>query len=101
MARIAPHLTPGEHKQPRNYLDGLAALQTRIADRAVTEYITSEAVPVGSRSERLYDVRPMLDLRERSGAGADVAAECLAYALIRGLATQGEQPWLVRIGARA
>lgn len=102
MRLVAPHLKPRAHRQPAQWLDGLAALQRRIADRAATEYITSEACAVGPRGDALYDVRPMLDLRERSGTGADVAAEVLAYALIRGLVEQSEeQPWLMRVIARA
>lgn len=95
MSLIAPQLTPRAHKQP--VMDHLVASALRIADRATVDDIKS----FGARTEGgAYDVRPMLDERERSGHSIDMASEALAYALARGLVTQGEQPWLVRIVAR-
>lgn len=100
MGRIAPHLTPGVHKQPRSMVDHLAATMARIADRAVITDIESEGVRVGDRGERTYDIRPMLDEREQPPENIDMFGEALGYALARGIVTQGEQPWLVRIVAR-
>lgn len=101
MGRIAPHLTPGAHKQPRSMVENLAASMARIADRAVIADIEAEAIRVGARGDRTYDVRPMLDEREQPPEHIDMFSEALAYALMRGLVTQGDQPWLVRIVARA
>lgn len=101
MGRIAPHLTPAVHKQPRNALEHLAATMARIADRAVISDIETEAVRVGERGARTYDIRPMLDEREQPAENIDMFGEALAYAMARGLVTQGEQPWLVRIVARS
>lgn len=97
MARLhAPHLTPRRHRMP--HLDALIVTATAIADRAVLSDIRSEGVPVGEGHARCYDVRPMLDQRERGPESVDMASEAIAYAISRGLveATEGT-PWLVRI----
>lgn len=56
-----------------------------IADRAAVADIESEAVGVHLYTQRWYDVRPMLDMRERSAACSDMNREALDYALMRGL----------------
>lgn len=96
MPLIAPHLTPRVHKQPA--ADHLVAKALRIADRAVLADIKSEAARAGA--DGAYDVRPMLDARERSGPAIDMASDALAYALDRGLVVQAGEPWLVRIVAK-
>lgn len=97
---IAPHLTPRVHKQPASGLEHCAASAIRIADRAVLSDIETEGVRVGARSDRTYDVRPMLDERERGAESVDMASEAIAYALVRGLIQQAGEPWLVRVVAK-
>lgn len=83
-------------------LDMLSAMHLsahRIAALAVVADIECNAVAVGPRSRRIYDVRPMLDEREHSPEEVDMAREALGYALGRGLVVRDDeaQPHLVRI----
>lgn len=104
MPRIAPQLTPAKHRRPAGTsagLEHLAATMARIADRAVLQDIESEAVRVGDRHDRCYDVRPMLDKHEHGAESIDMFSEALAYAITRGLVVPSEgTPWLVRIVTR-
>lgn len=97
---IAPQFTPRAPRPQASAIEHCAATAIRIADRAVLTDIESEGVRVGARGERTYDVRPMLDERERGLESVDMASEALAYALVRGLIQQAEHPWLVRIVAQ-
>lgn len=57
----------------------------RLADQYAIEVISSDGVPEHIDGRRWYDTRPMLDQRERSAPGTDLAREVLAYAHERGL----------------
>lgn len=102
MSLIAPHLTPAAHKQPAQVpLSAAAAaeLAHRIADRAVVSDIETGGVPVGARGDRVYDIRPMTDLREHAPESVDMAWQELTYGLARGL-IKPAGAGLVRIVAR-
>lgn len=96
------HAPQMAHRKPRRAtaaaLDNLATTMARIADRAVVADIESTAARIGASHDRCYDVRPMLDARERGPESVDMASEALAYAITRGLVVPSEgTPWLVRI----
>lgn len=61
-------------------------LAFQLANRWVVEDICGNAAPVDEiwpaiGTQRCYDVRPMLDLREHSPEVVDMSAEALQYAL--------------------
>lgn len=58
-----------------------------IANRAATQHVAERCHPVrGADGTRWLDTRPMLDPRERSGAGIDLSTSYLHYLLDAGLA---------------
>ena len=83
----------------------LAAAERLLAERAVVCDIETEGVRIRiapDHASRVYDVRPMLDTRERCDWSVDMAAIALAYAETRGLISVTErdlegQPRTVRI----
>lgn len=62
----------------------LAAAERLLAEAAVVADIECEGIQVGDTG-RVYDVRPMLDLREHHPISADLNAIALWYAHQRGL----------------
>jgi hypothetical protein len=75
---------------------------TQIADAAVLADIRSFGVMVFEHQLAWYDVRPMLDQRERSLQCVDMATMALQYALVRGLVRRHSQhAHLVRINPRS
>lgn len=81
------------------------AAERMVAERAVVADIETEGVAIRvapDHQRRVYDVRPMLDPRERCDISIDMAAIALAYAEARGLIAVTErdldgQPRTVRI----
>lgn len=85
---------------PDDIIAALASMR-RIADRAALADIEQMGTRI-DRAGRVYDVRQMLDEREHAAEVVDMAAETLAYALMRKLVEhmEGEPTWLVRIVPR-
>lgn len=65
--------------------DPMTLLAYRIADRLVVADIECEAVRIRPDSERLWDVRHMLDPRESCDEAIDMVREAIAYGVWRGL----------------
>ena len=80
---------------------GVMHLAYKLADEAVLCDIESEGVRVEQDGRRWYDVRPLLDERERSAECIDMAGEAIAYAIARGLAAQHPQQWYLLVLARS
>ncbi|HMQ73755.1 MAG TPA: hypothetical protein PKD25_14645 [Rubrivivax sp.] len=63
----------------------MTLLAYRMADRLVVADIECEAVRIRPDSERLWDVRHMLDPRESCDEAIDMVREAIAYGVWRGL----------------
>lgn len=66
-------------------VEQMTLLAYRMADRLVVADIECEAVRIRPDSERLWDVRHMLDPRESCDEAIDMVREAIAYGMWRGL----------------
>lgn len=71
----------------------------RIADRAVIADVESGGIRVGDATDRLYDVRPMLDEHEHAPEAIDMAGEAIAYGIARRVLQRvdGAPAWVLRV----